>query len=338
MKTTTNKFYIITLITFNLLFFQKAFSQKAILEKNQIVIGDQIRLSLQIDLKKGQKVKFPEFDKEIIKDVEIIEKSFTDTINNGKTLEKSFIITAFDDSTFQIPPFKFLVNNDTVISNSLTLKVGYYRPDSLFISKIDTSQLLKITDIKPVIESPWTFQEFWNRFGNLILIILLVAIITAAVVYSIIKRKKNQPIFIPAKPKEPSHITAFRMLEELKAKQLWQKGKIKEYYTELTDIVRIYIENEFDIPAPEFTTHQIIEAISRSKSIKKEALAVLKPLLSLADLVKFAKAEPFEYEHESCYKSCLSFIELTKTEVVEIIENTELENTNTNTKTQVNHE
>jgi hypothetical protein len=199
----------------------------------------------------------------------------------------------------------------------LRLKVSKFKPDSAFLAAIDTNQMFKIRDIKPIMETPWTFKEFWQRFGKIILIILISVFLIAAIIYYIIRRIQNKPIFTPPKPKIPPHITALELLNTLKEEKLWQKDRIKEYYTQLTDILRIYIEERFSIPAPEYTSYQIIESLDSQPEIPQENKMSLGKMLSTADLVKFAKAQPLEFENEIALKTAFDFVEKTIPAVVE---------------------
>ncbi len=299
--------------------FVQIFAQKAVLDTNSVLIGDQVALKLQVDIKKGLDIRFPLFDKMLIEGIEIVSQTL-DTVNQGKTLEKILYITSFDDSLFSIPPIPIVRGLDTLKTNPLKLKVSYFKPDSAFLAAIDTNQTIRIRDIKPIMETPWTLKEFWQRFGNIILIVLFSALIVAAVIYYIIRRRKNKPIFFAPKPKLPPHLIALESLNKLKEEKLWQKGKIKEYYTELTEIVRVYIENRYSIPAMEYTSYQILDALAEIKDLSKENSLHLGKMLSTADLVKFAKLTPLEHENNDALKTAFDFVDITKQIVVETVE------------------
>ena len=125
-----------------------------------------------------------------------------------------------------------------------------------------------------------------------------------------LKRKKASLTEVK-KDKRPAHIIALEQLQKLTTEQLWQQGKVKLYYTELTDILRQYIENRYHIPALEQVTHQIIKDM-KNASVSEQSLMQFKEILELADLVKFAKAEPLQNENELCLKNALEFVEKTK--------------------------
>ena len=141
--------------------------------------------------------------------------------------------------------------------------------------------------------------------------ILLTIIVIFAVKY-FSGRKSEETGAIPEKPKEPAHIIAFRELDQLKQKKLWQDGKVKLYYSELTRIIREYIERRFDISAMEETSEEILAEFKNQKLDKSLYFELLRQLLVKADLVKFAKDEPLPDENESYFKHAYSFVEHSK--------------------------
>ena len=304
---------LIFLIFLLVLKYQNNFSQNAEFERDSILIGDTVSLNLTADFSLG-KVYFPLLKDSLVDGIEIIGNVEIDTVNEGKTLRNRYIVQVFKAGKFELAGFPFLVNGDTIKVNTLALKVAYIKPDSLFMSKIDTTQIVPIADIKEIEETPWTFAEFWKFYGNIVLAVLFVLLLAAAVMYFIIRKMKNKPVFSPVIPNEPAHVTALRNLILLKEKKLPEKGKIKEYYTELTDIFRQYIEKNYNIPAPEFTTNQLIAAMKHAKVFKSDQISTVKQILLTADLVKFAKAEPLQNENDLYYNNTYNFIEQTKIE------------------------
>ena len=96
--------------------------------------------------------------------------------------------------------------------------------------------------------------------------------------------------------------------EKLREKKLWQSGKIKEYYTEVTDILRRYMEARFGILAMESTTDEILESLTDGGHAAAPQLNILRPVLTMADLVKFAKAQPVPAENEETLASASRFV------------------------------
>lgn len=305
--------YIFFILLPNLLF-----SQAAVLEKDKITIGDQIRFSLQIDKSKGKDIQFPMFENDIIQGIEIIERFEIETVDKGKRLRQSYTITSFEDSLFLIKPFKFIVDGKELVTNPLRLQVSNFQPDSAFISKIDTTQQIPIVDIKPQMETPMTFKEFFKRFWIYILILILGIFAFFLIKYIIKKRKENQPIFFKPKPRIPAHIPALENLEALKKKELHKQEDLKPFYTKLSTIVRKYMEDRFKIPAPESITTEIINDFNQTEFASDDMNNKLRDLLSLSDMVKFAKDEPDNYKNEMMIEYAFSFVNHTKE--IEIVE------------------
>ena len=108
----------------------------------------------------------------------------------------------------------------------------------------------------------------------------------------------------------PPHTKALEELEKLALKKLWQEGKIKEYYTGITDILREYIYGRYGIGAAEMTSDEIMQALKR-KDINEAMKGKLMEIMVLADLVKFAKENPLPEDHEFCFNASIDFIKET---------------------------
>jgi len=304
-----------------LVIFTLSFSQRAKFEKQEITVGDQINLHLEISADAGKTIKFPEFDKELVTGIEVLKVSDIRKDRAGKYLVRDITVTSFKDSLFLIKGLKFIVDTDTLRSNPLRLKVSYFKPDSGFISKIDTSQIFKIADIKAPIKTPMTFKEFFMRFGLYVLIGIGLILLFFLIRFFIKKKREGElPVFIKTEPKIPPHVKAFERIENLKKNELHKKENLKPFYSELSDIIRLYIEERFQIPALESVTSEIIENFNTTEFAEKGTKNKLRELLSLSDTVKFAKNKPADHENEIMIEYALSFVSDTK-EPEEKIEN-----------------
>jgi len=302
---------------------------KAKIDSIAIETGDQTWLNLSVEHRKDLVISFPEVKDTIIKGIDVLRVNSIDTqISNNKIIAtQKVLITAFDDSIFQIPPFIFRYGNDSLYSKSLLLSVASIQLDSAEIAKIDTAQMLQVFDIKEPIDTPWTFSEFIKRFYVHLLIILGVAIVIALVVIFIVRRKKNKPfIKLPEKPKEPAHIIAIRELDKLKTKKLWQAGKEKAYYSQLTEVIREYLENRFHIATFELTSHELLDSVKSKNLLEGELFKKLSQTLSIADLAKFAKLKPLPAENDLCLKNAYQLVELTK--VIQTIQTNPIQEAN----------
>ncbi len=300
------------------------------LDSTNILIGDQIKLFLEIDYPKNVTVEFPEVPT-VDSLIEVLGKSKIDTVQiENSELEKqirSYTITSFDSGSYRIAPqwFKINVNGtvDSVPTNGVSLHV--------YSMEIDTTRGL--TDIKMPYSAPLTLKEVTPY----ILGVLLLGAIIFLVLYSIKRRKKNKPFFaFPAKPKEPAHIIALRELDRIKSEKIWQKEKIKQYYSEVTDVLRNYIEERFEIPAMEQTTDEILDSFRNRKDlIGEKNYKNLSQILSVADLVKFAKYKTLPDDDNLTLVNSFFFVNETKKEEprkVESVEKSEENNSDENSK------
>ena len=279
----------------------------AIIEKDAIKIGDQVRMELNVTVPAGSRLQWPMLLDTLARNVEILRKSGIDTVSSDKeqfTLKQEIIITSFDSGTYVIRPIIFKYNRagDTVTFFTET------RPVTLDVQTIQTDPAQDIKPIKPPLKAPVTFREMLPWIGVAMLILII-----AGLVYYYLKRKKLQPPVVATRLKTtiPPYEAAIEALETLRMKKLWQSGRIKEYYSELTDIVREYIELRYPVRALEMTTSEINAAL-RQTEVTATAREKLNQVLILADLVKFAKEQPMPVENEQSLNLCTEFVMETK--------------------------
>jgi hypothetical protein len=287
---------------------------RAQLDSAIILIGNQVNLNVEIEFPDKIMVRLLEVGDSLGKHVEILERSETDTIileNNRIRLLRNFTVTSFDTGKHEIPPFLFEFNykdlSDTVSTNP-ELLYAYTLPqlDSLF------TEIGGPIDIKPPYDAPVTFKEV----APWIMGILLGAALIFLILYAIKRRRNNQPIFsFPQKPKEPAHVIALRELDRIKEEKIWQQGKIKEYYSNVSDTLREYIEDRFGINAMEQTSDETIAAFNERKHLLSSGIFDnLKQMLANADLVKFAKFEPLPDDNNLLLVNAYFFVNQTKIE------------------------
>ncbi|HSG68286.1 MAG TPA: hypothetical protein VK994_06230 [Bacteroidales bacterium] len=284
------------------------------LDTTDMLIGDQIRLNINFSMPLDYRVIWPFYKDTIATGLEIISQSAVDTvINEGENLVnmlQSITITSFDSGYYYIPPLRFQYQpiDDTGFREASSIPL-YLKVHTM---EVDTAQAIK--PIKPPLRAPLTFAEIlpW------LLIALAGAAIIFAAIYIIRKRRRKEPIFqIRPKPILPPHIIAINGLEGLKKKKLWQAGLTKDFYTELTDILRVYIEGRFAVQAVEMTTDEIIHGL-KATNAGNGAIDKLSKVLVLADLVKFAKENPLPLDNDNSLTSSIEFVNETRP----IIENT----------------
>jgi hypothetical protein len=256
---------------------------EATVDTTNIRIGEQFQL--KISVAEIQNVIIPKIQ---LKGLEVIDSTRIDTIKNS--LIRRYILTGFDSGAFYIPQQQIFVKNQAFLTDSLLVNVATIA--------IDTTKVKKFP-IKTIKKEPYTFDDF----KIYIYLILAILAIIGFWIYWFVVRKRKETEDAPTYRTLPPYEEAILRLTELDEKLLWQNNKVKEYYSELTEIVRGYIERELKVPALEKTTDEVLEMIKDFKSAdsietSKETIDRLKDLLREADLVKFAKSKPLAIEIE----------------------------------------
>lgn len=276
------KFYFLFLFT-TAFFAQKKVVTTIDTTKNKI--GAEFKLTLKTDVDTLSSVVFPNVMN--FGALEVIQSYPIDTIRKKDRYEliKKYGLTQFDSGKFKIPRVQILINNHVFLSDSLLVEVVNVPVDTL---------KQKMYDIKDIIPAQNTIGDWWNY---LLVILLLCGI--GFLIYWFVKKRKTT-IIEEDKYKTPIE-KATNKLNKLEQKELWQRGEIKEYYSELTDIVRNYIEEAIEIPAMESTTSELIEGLKQASlkkkmKLSKETIENLFTVLKQADLVKFAKSKPLDFE------------------------------------------
>jgi hypothetical protein len=274
-------FYILLFIS-TISFAQKPMV-KAEIDTTSIRIGEQFQLKISVD--ETQNVIIPKIQ---LKGLEVIDSTRIDTIKNS--LIRRYILTGFDSGAFYIPQQQIFVKNQAFLTDSLLINIATIAIDTLKVKKFP---------IKSIKEEPYTFDDF----RIYIYLILAILAIIGFWIYWFVIRKRKETEDAPTYRTLPPFEEAILRLNELDEKLLWQNNKIKEYYSELTEIVRGYIERELKVPALENTTDEVLAMIKDFKNAdsietSKETIKKLKDLLQEADLVKFAKSKPLAIEIE----------------------------------------
>ncbi len=295
--------------------FSQIISATAKLDTGTIMIGQQTKLQLSVMYRVdgsapgtkdyGQvRITWPTTKDTLITQVDVLAQSKIDTGIPNKSDPylfqqiKTLTITSFDSGYFAIPPFRFMVNGDSLNykeTEPLLLQVN--------VPAVDTTAAIR--DIKPPMTEPFQWAELipYIAWG------LAAAATIALVAFIAVKMSKKKPLVVPKviTPETPPHIIALRELEKLREQKLWQDGKIKQYHSSVTDILRAYIEGRFRVNALEQTTDEILLSF-RSLVVDEDSKARLRQVLLLADLVKFAKEQPLANENELSMSNALAFV------------------------------
>lgn len=271
-------------------------------DTNSILIGNPIQLHIRVEVPENTIIRMPAVHDSVFTGLEIVETGKIDTIRSnekpGFTLQQTVVLTAYDSGKFFIPQFTILVNSDSaqpLFSQVIPISVNFPK---VLMEK-------EIKDIKPPLIPPFDWL-FWS----LTILGILIGSIAAWFAYQFYQKRQNpfKQIF-QEKPLPPDEL-AIKKLNELKQKKLWQNGMEKQYHVELSEIIREYIEGRFKVKALEQVTDQTLSELRFL--VSTELLAILKQILSLSDLVKFAKLQAQQGENELSLSNAYEFVNQTK--------------------------
>lgn len=306
----------------------KVFAQKAVLslDTSSIRIGERVQLRLNVTLPKSAVIYWPGIADTLTKAVEVALKSKVDTAGTSRkdfvNYNQILVITSFDTGFHYIPPFVIQYSYSGDTKNYQLLSEGVYL--KVRVVEVDTTRAIR--DIKGPIQAPLTFAELAPYLGGAAILGLIIGLMW----YYFWRKRINKPLFpvmtrVPGPPWE----SALQSLRELEEKKVWQEGKIKEYYSELTDIIRQYLHQQHGIEAMEMVTPEILSAYDTA-GIKPDSRQILTNILVQADYAKFAKAVPLRKENELSMSLSKQFIEETKP-VAAVAETKPVENTSVET-------
>ena len=278
-------FFLGSILLFTSLVFSQRKQVQTSIDTTRNKIGGEFKLTVKTTVDTAAKVAFP--NPKILGALEVIQSYAIDTIRKDSQYEliKKYGLTQFDSGKYSIPRLTVLINNKPYFSDSIAVEVNNVVVDTL---------KQKLYDIKPIAEVTSSKSWIWK----LALTLLILAGIGAFIYWFLKIRQKKK---IEEETFKTPIEKATSLLNSLEKKQLWQKGEVKAYYSELTDIARNYIEEAIDVPAMESTTSELIEGLRTASKKKKmslspETLENLERVLKQADLVKFAKSKPLEFE------------------------------------------
>ncbi len=284
---------------------------KSTIDKKEVLIGESVNINFEINTSEKFNLIFPNF-LDTLGHFEVISKSKIDTIKNEKNIvyKQNIKLITFDTGYYQIPSIKILYhlkNDKSKFIDYRSVSTNEYGV-AVNAMKVDTTAAFK--DIKPLIDAPFSIWEIIEYiYVGIGLIILL---IVAYYVYK--KYYKNRVVEkeeLPYDPKIPADVLAIEALRKLEKDKVWQNDEFKEYYTRLTDILRIYILRVFEFEALDMTSSEIIDNI-KAKSIAEELVSKLNYILTNADLVKFAKEKPYSDINIKVLENGFELIDKTK--------------------------
>jgi hypothetical protein len=275
------------------------------LSRDTILIGDQIEWIIPLEMAPGEKYFLEDIADPPAPGVEIIKPLQLDTVSNGRKsvkVEGKVILTSFDSGSYYLPPLIAMIERksgavDTLYMEGPTLEVTTV--------PIDTATYV-IKDLKGQIKYPLKFKELLPWIG----LALLLALIVWALVRWIKMSRANRTFLGKPIVKDPPHIVALRALDKIRKQKLWQNDKQKQFYTEVTDALRVYIADRYGIVALERPSREMLADLKK-QDIEEALYGKMDELFTRADLVKFAKYLASAEENEEVIPDAVRFVNAT---------------------------
>lgn len=281
---------------------------EARIDSLQMLVGEQTGITLDVSCDAKANVEMPVLQRgqQLAPGVELVEMTAADTtkLDDGRRMQVSrkYIVTAWDSSFYYIPPMKVRVNGKDYETKNLALKV--------YTLDVDTVHVDQFFGPKDVMNAPFS----WDDWKPVIWCFILFLLLCGCIGYLVHALRTGKPLIriIRRKRKEPAHKVALNEIERIKTERTWAQEDSKEYYTQLTDTLRTYIQERYGFSAMEMTSGEIIERLTQEND--EEALAELRELFQTADLVKFAKWTTLINENDANLMTALEYINQTKQE------------------------
>lgn len=282
---------------------------KATMDSTTLLIGEQRTIHLEVEQPKIVTLHFPDFKENNIlaNGIEVLRTSRKDTtvIKGGNLrIKEDLIVTSFDTGRYELPPFKFEAHEPGYSSEYLTEKIIV---DVVTIEEDFSKAAIKSDH--DLIRPGFNFLRIFQYFTLLLILAGLVLIVIVSIIF--FSKKKEQPILtFDTRDRRTPQELALSSLMDIKEEKIWEKGQQKKYYTQITDTLRNYFLERFQIGAFEMTSNQIIEELKT----EEEARLVedkISQVFQLSDMVKFAKYEPTKEENEMSIVNAMFIVQQT---------------------------
>lgn len=271
------------------------------IDTSKIKIGEPVRLTYKVNFKKGDNIQFQNLRDTLSHHIEIIDQKL-DTVMQGekKVIVHQLDVTAYDAGEFLIRSIPVNINGEKFKTKSFQIEVQDV--------EVDTTQG-KVHPIKPVMNEEYTISDYWNKYwiyGITAFILFIIALVLVVLYIRSKSRNLNN-----TKPKTP-YEEVMDALKSLDAKKYLKRGEQKEYYTQLSFILRRYIGKVYAVNALELLSDDLYQYVAQKEDILTEDKNRFKQFLFDADLAKFAKQEFEEQKNQSYRKWMGEFVERIK--------------------------
>lgn len=275
------------------------------LTRDTILIGDQVEWIIPLEVAPGEKYFLEDISDPPAPGVEIIKPLEMDTVRQSRSkieIEGKVVLTSFDSGSYYLPNLIAMVEHGSGAIDTLFVQGPALEVTTV---PVDTATYV-IKPLKGQIKYPLTFGEVFPW----VLLALVVGAAAYAVVRLIRMRRANRTFLGKPIVKDPPHIVALRSLEKIRKQKLWQSGRQKQFYTEVTDALRIYIADRFGIATLERPSKEMLADLKK-QNMDESLYGSMSELFERADLVKFAKYEASEAENEEVVPGAVRFVNAT---------------------------
>ncbi len=292
---------------------QPPVSVSSAVDKSKITIGDLIRYTVTVAHDTSVRVEMPGAGANLggfeIRGYQVDEPK----TRKGRVVSSAeYVLSTFLTGEYVIPPLTigYAAGGDSIPRVLSTDKI------KITVESVKPSEAGDIKDIKPPLEIP---REWWRLARNAGLFILALGLALAGAV--VVRRWKEGKSLVPvrAEPPRPPHEIALEALGLLSDSDLLEKGETKRFYTELSEIIRRYIEGRWFVPAMEMTTTEVLDNLS-SAPVSKDDFSLFPPFFGACDLVKFAKHVPMKTEHDAALRAAYDIVHKTKIVIEEPVQ------------------
>lgn len=256
---------------------------------------------LKITVKTGQKdtIIFPTITDTLSEKFEVLrQKKDTLSKNNSIFINDSIIFSAYEEGTFSVPPQRILVNSKEYFTPSYKVTVAPVVTDSV---------KTPLFDIKSIVQIPKNVWDYIQPYLGYVLILLV--ILVCVIIYFIRRKKKKSETY-----KSEPDVLAIKRLKKLKKSNYIAKDLYKKYYSELTSIIKDYMEARWNFPATKLLSDDLLEYLKKEKWLDENQIENLSVIFKISDLAKFAKYKPTPEETKLHMEKAINFINLTKTD------------------------
>ncbi len=293
---------LLIIISFTFNAFAQSVTATASSDKSNYLVGDYIHFKIRIEYNKGTFVYQPAL-KDTLSNLTMIKREEPVTKEkDGKVIKTyNYILSGYDSVGVTIPPIPILYKS----TNDTTVNTAFTNPVNFTIRTVKINPKAGIKDVKKPIKIPldWLWILLW----------IVIALIIFGIIYYLYWRHKKKNAGVKQVRKVvvlPPHVVALNSLHVLEEKKLWQQGKIKEYHSEITEIIRRYFEKRFELPALELTTSEAMVLLNQ-KNESEPIREITYNFLTNADLVKFAKFSPVGSLNEEMLKQAYAIVNKT---------------------------